>query len=412
LKEKIAIIGGGIAGLTAGYLLNDEYDITLFEKDSRLGGNAYSLETRNGEKIDIAVFGYSKISYPNFFKLLTKLNVQSSFFRLSGLFLTYKNFNTKKIFDISLITLNPKRLLTGAYHALTLLLNINRGAKLLNTGKLEGLTTQEAIALMPEINKKAYLQLVFTICLAASMHYDEVLKSPATFFFGKLKKTLSSIKNLTSMRCFTHGTESYIDALSNPFKDNIVLNSKINSVYRGEKKVVLKMDGGKEIVFDNVVFACNPDQALNLIENPTEEEERLLGIWKYKDGLVVVHTDDSMFSEKEFCNMYYYIYTDENEKIFTSINGLYKYQKGVPKKSRYIGTQFPNFPIKEELIEFKKYFRTPVFEPESFTAARELPSLNGKMNSYFCGSYFGFGLHEDAVTSAIEVVKRFGVQWN
>ncbi len=412
MKEKIAIIGGGIAGLTAGYLLNDKYDITLFEKDSRLGGNAYTLETRNGEKIDIAVFSYSKNSYPNFFKLLSKLNVKASFFRLSGLFLTYKNLDTKKIFDISIITLNPKRLLVSAYSTLILLLNIRRGIKLLDAGKFEGLTTEEAFALMPKIERKAYLQLVFTICLAASMYYDEVLKSPASFFFGKLKKTLSSVKDFMGLRCMTHGTRSYINALANPIKNKIVLNSNIKSIARNEKNVILKMDDGKELKYDKVIFACNADQALNLMETPTGEEKRLLGTWKFKDGLGIVHTDDSMFPEEEFRNTYYYMYTDKDDKIFTSINVFYNHLRGVPKNSNYIGTQFPNFPIKEELIEFKKYFRTPVFEPESFATTKELPSLNGSMNSYFCGSYFGFGLHEDAVSSAIEVAKHFGVQWN
>ena len=101
MAERIAIIGGGLAGLTAGYLLHDRYDVTLFEKDDRLGGNVYTLDTKNGEEIDISVFFYSRLEYPNFCKLLSKLGIKSTTRPMEGLSQSYQNLTTNTNYYLS-----------------------------------------------------------------------------------------------------------------------------------------------------------------------------------------------------------------------------------------------------------------------------------------------------------------------
>lgn len=105
------------------------------------------------------------------------------------------------------------------------------------------------------------------------------------------------------------------------------------------------------------------------------------------------------------------LYTHRDGQYETSINATYGLQKGTAKDCRYLGTQHQNFPIDEALVEFKKVFRTPIYDQESFATTSRLPSLNGKMNSYFCGSHFGYGLHEVAVRSAVAVASELGVEW-
>jgi hypothetical protein len=109
--------------------------------------------------------------------------------------------------------------------------------------------------------------------------------------------------------------------------------------------------------------------------------------------------------------MYSYLFTDEGGTINTSINAHYRFQNGVPDNSNYIGIQYPNIPIDKSLIEFQKVFRTPIYDEKSTATVKALPSLNGKLGSFFCGSHFGYGLHEDAVTSAINVAKMLGGRW-
>ncbi len=416
MKEKVAIIGGGISGLTAGYLLNDKYDITLFEKQDRLGGNMYTLKTHDGHIFDISIFFFNKYTYENFFKLLEMLGLKVNTWPMAGASMTLQNLDNKETFYLNLDPakgpglngLNLKAPLT----IISLLINIVRIKRLLEDGEFEDKTMKEGLELIPQLKGDAKKMLLFPLCLMASMHYHELLKAPAEHFMGKLETHFGTIRKATGWRLINYRTDDYIDALSRPFRDKIVLNSDIKSVLRTDDDVTLKMGDGSEQVFDKVIFACYADQALKLLDMPTKAEKRILGTWTYNDGLVVVHKDDRLFPKKELLGMYEYLFTDHGgDEIETSINASYGYEKGVDDDCDYLGTQFPNIPIEEDLIEFQKVFRTPIYTNESMPMIEELPKLNGAKNSYYCGSHFGYGLHEDAVTSAVEVVKMLGVKW-
>lgn len=271
---------------------------------------------------------------------------------------------------------------------------------------------EEAMKLLPKFKGEAKKLLLFPLCLMASMHYHELMQAPATYFMGKLANHFGSIKKATSWRLINYRTKDYIEALAKDYLDKIVLNSDIKSIGRTDNNITLKKSDGSELIFDKVIFCCNADQALKLLEQPTDEEKRILGVWRYNNGPVVVHKDCTHFPEKDLWGMYEYIYTDRDGEIVTSINASYAYQKGVADDCGYLGTQNPNFPIDEDLIEFQKVFRTPIYDESSAPMIKELPTLNGVMNSYYCGSHFGYGLQEDAVVSAIEVGKKLGVMWD
>jgi predicted NAD/FAD-binding protein len=408
MAEQIAIIGGGISGLTAAYLLDGRYAVTLFEKDGRLGGNAYTLDTRDGEAIDISVFAFNSVSYPNFFELLSRLGVGVARFGISGVTATSYDLDTHRasyFAPFGLRGLTPGRLRT----AFRFYSGTKRSIRLLEEGRLEGLSMADAMELVPVLKGDAYLQLIFALCLASSMHYDEVMAAPATFFIEKLRDHVAP--GPTAFRYTPGRTRSYVEALSRSFRDRTVLSAGIRRVSRTETSVTLRMEDGEPQVFDKVIFACNADQALALLEQPTDSERRLLGAWRYKDGRVVAHRDDSSFPPPGLRALYEYMYTNRNGKIETSINACYRFQPGVSASNDLLGTQHPNFPIREDRIEFQKTFRTPIFDTESVKTIPELPSLNGTSNSFYCGSHFGHGLHEDAVSSAIAVARRLGVKW-
>jgi predicted NAD/FAD-binding protein len=406
MKESIAIIGGGVAGLTAAYLLHEAYDVTLFERDSRLGGNAYTYRSADGDDIDITVFAFSKRSYTNFFKLLRQLGVETTRFSLRGIGATSYNLETHEGYAFSPLSL--RGFLPAHFRkARSLATSMRKGVELLDAGQLDGLSMGDSLRLLPQLTGDSYLHFAFMLCLTSSMSCQEFLRAPATLFWGKVKRHFTSGPG--AFRLVKHRTKSYVDAMADHFRDSIVLNTEIRKVVRGDDRVTLRTAGGEEARFDKVIFACPADQALRMLEQPTGEERRLLGPWKYKDGLVVVHRDDAHFPPEPMRNLYCYLYTDRDGKLETSINACYCKQKGVSKTSKFLGTQHPNFPIREELIDFRKVFRTPIFDPESVTTIAELPTLNGQRHTYYCGSHFGVGLHEDAVTSALDVASHLGV---
>lgn len=416
MKKNIAIIGAGIAGLTAGYLLNKKHNITIFEKSNRVGGNAYMINTPDGDEIDIAVAAFGKAGYGNFYALLDELNIGTD--PCANTFMSFHNMDTKEGLYITptlrsgfrqgFNLLKPKTM-KSLYNLFT---GIREANKLLDKNALSGLTMRECLEMIPQMKGDAELMFVCTLCLLSSMEYEEVLNTPASFFIKKLRvhNDVISPKFLYSVRAIKGGTKSYINALIDTFRDKVILKSKIKTIIRNKDRVVLMMDKGKKLKFDKVVFACNADQALALLEKPTKKEKELLGVWKYKEGKLVIHKDHSSFPSKDLIQAYTFLYSKKEDVLQTSVNGALWFEPYVSNDCDYISTQHPNYPIRADLIHFKTVLRTPMFSFESVKAIEKMPSLNGTMNSYYCGSHFGYGLHDDAVTSAITVAKHFGVE--
>ncbi len=170
------------------------------------------------------------------------------------------------------------------------------------------------------------------------------------------------------------------------------------------------MEGGSESIFNKIVFSCYADQALSLLEKPTDDEKRLLGAWKYSDISTVVHRDKSSLPRKELCQQWTLTQTTRNGKPCYSGSNCSWMAPAVSKEGEYLSTFNPNFHIKENLIDFQTNFRLPFYDFKSFSTIKELPSLNGKMNSYYCGGYFGdTATHGPTVNSAIEVAKHLGI---
>lgn len=417
MSEKIAIIGGGVAGLTAGYLLSDRHDVTLYEKENRLGGNVYTLDTKTGEEIDISVFFWSPLLYPNFAKLLTKLGINPKATKpMEGLSQSFRNMDTRKDYFLSCDMTKPASTFSmknfrSSIYQMIVLKNYMKIVKLHKKGLLEGMTLKQALRFTPALKGDLLKIAIFPICIMTSMLWDELMDAPAEFVVAKIEKQMGSPFRFVSWRLYPCKTRVYVDKLAAPFREKINLDSKIESVLRDKDTVIVKTGDGTEETFDKVIFACPADTALKLLEKPSGEEKRLLAPWRYNDGLVIIHTDKKNYPSEDKWAMYSYLYTDDEGEINTSINAHYRFQNGVPDNSDYMGCQHPNIEIDKDKIEFQKVFRTPVYDTESSATIKELPSLNGQNNTYFCGSHFGYGLHEDAVTSAIQVSRLLGAIW-
>jgi len=417
MKQSIAIIGGGVSGLTAGYLLHNKYDVSLFEKSSQLGGNAYTFKASKGEEVDIAVAAFGKAGYPNFYKLLKKLDVKTSLCVTS--YMSFHNLETKKglyltptfkgLWAQKFSLFNPKNIIS----VYRLFSGVRKGKRLNKEGAFENLTMEDALKQLPQIKGDARTILISALCLMSSMSAAEVYQAPATFFFNKLEhhNDVVSLKAAWSVRAMTNGTRSYIQNLADTFRENITLNSTISKVIRNDNRVTLIFDNNTTQEFDHVIFACHADHAYKMLEKPTPLEDELLGIWKYKDGPVIVHRDASSFPARPLSQAYTFLYDVKDGVFNTSVNGALWHEPGVDNKTVLFSSQHPNFPIKKELIELDEVLRTPIFDFNTTPITSKLPQLNGKQNTYYCGSYFGFGLHEDAITSAINVANLLGVKF-
>ena len=414
--QKIAIIGGGIAGLTAAYLLREGYQVSLYEKSNRLGGNAHTHTTADGVAADVGVMSFEPKAYRNFFRLMEHLGVESA----SGAGRMGGGFVDLESAQAGFISPHLRGLLAQRFRFfkpsclkenLLLPLGMHEAKKLLRSGALQGLTLEQALTRLPKITGDGKLAFLSTLCMMTSMHCDEVLASPAEFFFGKLDKygTLFPPQILWRIRFMQQGTRSYIEKLALSLGNRAHLNARIHSVVRNPQGVVLLMHNGERRHYDKVIFACHADQALRLLQKPSEMEQNLLGIWRYTQSEILVHRDLSPFPVKDLLDGYTFLYTRGGKYIQTSVTFSLWILPTAPVSSDWMITQHRNFPIEPKSIDARFSFKTPIFDFPAMRAQTQLPGLNGKQHSYYCGSHFGFGLHEDAVTSALRVAEQLGV---
>ncbi len=415
MGESIAVIGGGVAGLTAGYLLSRQHQVDLYEKTGRLGGNAYTYDTEAGQHVDIAVAAFGKAGYPNFYKLLAELGVKTK--RCLSAYMSFEDLDTGRGIYM---TPRPMGLIRQGFRilgprqagaVLRLLRGVKKARRLLVAGELEGLSLEQGLEKVPQISDNARIFFMCALCLLSSMSADEVLAAPADFFIHKLHvhDDVISPRAIWSVRAVKGRTRSYVQALAAPLGERAHLGAQIEKVLRDGEGVELVFGDGSKRRFDRVVFACPADRALALLDAPTGPERRLLGAWRYKDGRMVLHRDHQSFPKWHLQQAYTFLYTLRDGKFDTSVNGILRFEPGVHRKCDLISSQHPNFPIRDDLIEFETVLRTPIFDFDSCATIDQLPSLNGQMRTYYCGSHFGHGLHEDAVRSAVEVAAMLGV---
>lgn len=386
----------------------------MFEKSGRIGGNAYSLKTPHGETLDIAVAAFGKAGYPNFYALLSELDIPTELCRNS--YLSFHNLDTKEGLYLTLSArgalfqglelFRPANLQSLA----KLFIGLQRAQYRLAAGSLAGVTLGRCLDNLPEFSGDAKVIFLSALSLLSSMRVPELLASPAEFFLKKLKThhDVISPKAVYSVRCVRDGTRRYVNALAARYRKGIRFNARVRRVERGAEGAVIVMEDGSRDVFDAAVFACNPDQALALLASPTALETELLGAWRYKDGRVVVHRDHGSFPPRALIEAYTFLYTMREGRMETSVNGALWHEPQAPKDCDYISSQHPNYPIREDLIELDTVLRTPLFDSKSVATIARLPELNEQGLTFYCGSYFGFGLHEDAVTSARAVALRLG----
>ena len=412
--ERIAVIGGGVAGLAAGHFLRRDFELTLFEKESRLGGNAYTFTARDGQEVDIAVAAFSRAGYKHFFRLLDELGIATR--PSAGAFISIHDLDRQEGVYVTpnLRGLRAQRFALLRPSLLRRLWGLSRelaaAQKVQAAGGFDGLTVREGLRLLPRIGGDAETILICGLCLLSSMSAEEVLEAPARFFFGKLAvyNDVMSPKAVYSVRTLPGGTKSYVSALARAFEERIVRNARIRAMFRDEGRVRIVSDRGED-VFDKVIFACNADQALALLDAPTPLERELLSTWRYKDGRLVVHRDHAAFPRRELMQAYTFLYRRQGGALSMSVNGSLWFEPGVPRSCDLIASQHPNFPIREDRIELDTVLRTPIFDFRSCATIPRLPELNGVRNTYYCGSHFGHGLHEDAVRSAVDVARALGV---
>lgn len=204
-----------------------------------------------------------------------------------------------------------------------------------------------------------------------------------------------------------NGSESYKQKLIATFKQNIQVNNAVAGVERAGNKVVISTSDGRKQEFDKVILACHADQALQMLQQPTAAEQRLLSCFKYQYNKATVHTDESVMpvNKKVWSSWNYRIELQQGMLVPTTIYWMNRLQGVSDNKNYFVSINAIPGSIPAEKIIREIDYEHPLFDVEAINAQRELTLLNSDGPVYYCGSYFKYGFHEDAYASAVGLCK-------
>jgi predicted NAD/FAD-binding protein len=409
---KIAIVGTGISGLTAAYLLHPEHEITVFEAADYIGGHTVTTQVGNNGTslaVDAGFIVYNEANYPNFVKLLSRLGVETqpssmSFsVRCDRTGLEYAGTNLNTLFAQRSNLFNP-----GFYGLLSEILRFNRAAsKALGNG-LSG-TVGEFLHDNRLTDRLAEQYLIPLTAAIWSTDPKQVLETPARFILAFLDNhNLLGSGGHHPWRVIKGGSARYVEKLVAPLRDRIRLSTPVRRIDRTPNGVEVATDGGTEH-FDEVIVAAHSNQALKMLAHPSRAEVDVLGAIRYQPNPAVLHTDASTLPSRRraWASWNYQIPRSGDHSVAVTYN-LTKLQS-LPTETAYCVSLNMQESIAQETALRSFEFEHPLFTESAVAVQGRHQEISGVNGIHYCGAYWRNGFHEDGVASALEVTRKFGV---
>ena len=414
-KQRIAIIGSGISGLTTAYLLHKSHEITLFEANDYIGGHTHTVKVAQGEQsydIDTGFIVCNDRNYPNFLKLMEKLNIamqptEMSFsVRNNPLGLEYNGHNLNTLFSQRRNLLRPK-----FYRLIRDILYFNKAAKkAIEEGVAENITLDTFVnqQSLSDIFKNNYLLPMAAAIWSCSM--EQAGEFPLHFFLKFfLNHGLLDIKNRPQWYAVKGGSKAYIDPMTSGFKDQIRLSTPVNSVVRDDSWIEVNHATGKE-TFDQLVFACHSDQALDLLKNASIEEKAILGELLYQQNDVILHSDASLMPKKSLSwASWNFLAGEQEHNDPTLVTYCMNILQGIASDQPFLVSLNARHKIDPEKIIGEYDYTHPVYSVAGMKAQSRRNEISGVGRIHYCGAYWYNGFHEDGVRSALDIGEKFGV---
>jgi len=410
--KRIAIVGSGISGLTAGHLLHSQHQVTLFEKDARPGGHTATVDVHLDGRdyaVDTGFIVFNDRTYPRFQKLLERVGLaghpsQMSFSVRSPEGLEYNGQDLDTLFAQRANLLRPR-----FWIFLSEILRFNhRGRIALAEGRADGQTLGEFLAQggFSDFFARHYILPMGAAIWSSTL--ADMRAIPAGFFLRFFENHgLLHVTNRPQWFVIPGGSREYIAPLTAGWSDGIRTACPVHQVNREPEGVRVKTEAGEE-VFDEVILACHSDQALALLGDATPQERQILGDLPYQANEVLLHTDTSVLPRRRKAWASWNFLLDQDEAARPLVTYQMNLLQGLEAPETFCVTLNPQGLVAEERILRRFVYHHPVFNQKSLTAQKERARICGVNRTHFCGAYWYSGFHEDGVHSATDVAERFG----
>lgn len=403
---RIAIIGSGIAGLSAARSLCSSHEISVFEAASYIGGHTNTIDVRLEGRdwaVDTGFIVFNDWTYPNFIALMEEIGVTSQpsdmgfSVHCDRTGLEYSGSSIGGLFAQRRNLASP-----GFWQMIRDILRFNRESPRLLDGH------EDVLTLGDYLDREGYSARFcrhYIVPMGAAIWSTDpqtMLQFPARYFVDFFANHgLLSINDRPQWRVIKGGSRSYIAPLTAPFADRIRLGERVAQVRRDDFGVELTLSDGHRADFDAVVFACHSDQALAMLARPTREEREILGAIPYQPNLAVLHTDERLLPRrrKAWAAWNYHVPARAAEAVSVTYN--MNILQRLAARTQFLVTLNPTMDIDPDRIIRKIAYQHPVYTPGGVAAQRRLGEIMGRQRSFYCGAWCGYGFHEDGVKSGL-----------
>ena len=418
MKGTVAVIGGGVAGIVSAWELSKAgWAVTLFEKETRVGGHTHTVVVEDGPDagtpVDTGFIVLNEKTYPGLHRFLAELGVAWRWSEMS--FGYHDEASGLQYAGTTLSGLFAQRgnLMSPSFWSL--LSDIRRfglvASTELDTGGLDGLTL--GAYLRARGFSRAFSEHYAAPMGAAiwSTGLSEMMDFPAPTFARFFKNHgLLSLADRPRWQTVVGGSHAYVKAFLARFPGRVERGSGVASLRRlAAGGVEVRAHGREPERFDRAVVACHADEALALLADPSDAERRVLGAWRYLANRTVLHTDESFLPPNPRAEAAWNYRRERGEDGTSGVSVTYDMNRlqGLRCERRYLVTLNPRREPRPGTIIRDLDYKHPAYGFSSIASQAELPSLSGARDTWFAGSYHGYGFHEDAVQSALAVARRF-----
>lgn len=417
----IAIIGGGVSGLVATYLLQRRHHVELFEARATAGGHANTVLTRDPSgrelALDVGFIIYNERTYPVFTRLLRELGVETQASDMSfGVTaedddFEYSSRGLRGYLGNSRNPFSPRRLRMGLD-----VLRFQRNARrVLRDDSFHDVSFEDYLERGRYGRDFRERIIVPLIASTWSNAPAQVLAFPTNYLFRFLEQHgVLALHSVPEWRWIVGGARTYVDALLHKLDPaSVHCGTPIEAVTREANGACVRLPGGEQRAFDAVVFACHADQALALLGDPSPEEQAALGGFAYAQNRVVLHTDERMLPRRAHTRSAWNYHRIAREGFPATLTMSYDLNRlqGMPDHVNYCVSVNPGDSVAPDRVIAAFDYSHPVYSLQTLEAQQQLRALQGVRNTYFAGAHLGYGFHEDGARSGLETAERFGVQW-
>ena len=413
---RIAVIGTGIAGLTAAYGLRDVHEVHLFERNAYAGGHSNTITHREGERdldLDTGFLVHNPRNYPNLIQLFEKLGIETQESEMSFSVRCHRCRLEYRGSDASTIFAQRRNLIRPSiYSMLRDIFRFFKDAPQVLESQEFARATLEEFVTARGYGRAFRAHFLAPFCAAIwSAPTGEALEMPALFAIQFFQNhALLGRDGAPIWRSMVGGSRRYVAAITSLFPGRVHLDRPILSVRRTETGVRLTDAAGKSEQFDAVVIGAHADEALGMLDDPSEDEQAILGKFRYTPNHAVLHYDASALPTREPCRAAwnYELESCRSESPEVSVTYSLNRLMRIDSPHEYSVSLNRTRPIDPSRIIREIDYTHPKYDLASFEAQAQLPRINGQRRTWYCGAYFGYGFHEDGHVAGLEVARKLG----